>query len=171
MTLELPLRQISGWKCVFEAKCGFWWNKQPIWHLGQVSRENGIFWLKKENPCFENFSGVSGSRFCLGGGEDSQGFMVVKHSKYKNGFFTMPSLDLKISGTIFSFPIRWAETKIFEIEDFRLEVERSQSVDPKISKWVFAHLFLLPHRTHRNWWNRIWMSITHFMSFRRSTNC
>ena len=44
----------------------------------------------------------------------------------------MSSLDLKLSKTIFSFPIEWAETKIFKFEDIELEVERSQSVDPKI---------------------------------------
>jgi hypothetical protein len=60
----------------------------------------------------------------------------------------MSSLDLNISKTIFSFPIRLVETKIFEFEDFGLEVERSQSVDPKISKWVFSHLFSFPHRNH-----------------------
>jgi len=74
--------------------------------LGQVSRENGILGLKNENPCFKNFSGVSGSWFYLGGGEESQGFTEVENSKYKNYFFTMYSLDLKLSGTIFSFPIR-----------------------------------------------------------------
>ena len=42
----------------FELKCGLSWNKQPIFHLVQVSRESGILGLKNENPCFENFSGV-----------------------------------------------------------------------------------------------------------------
>ena len=37
----------------------------------------------------------------------------------------MYSLGQDISGTIFSFPIGWEETKIFEFEDFGLEVERS----------------------------------------------
>jgi hypothetical protein len=73
--------------------------------LGQVLRENGILGLKNENPCFENFSGVPGSWFHLGGGEESQGFSAVKQSKYQNGFFTMSSLDLKLFGTIFTFPI------------------------------------------------------------------
>ena len=83
----------------------------------------------------------------------------------------MSSLDLKLFGTIFSFPIGWAKTKIFEFEDFGLEVERSQPVGPKISKWVFSHLFPLDHRTHRNRRNHIWMSITHFINIRKSTNC
>jgi hypothetical protein len=73
--------------------------------LGWVSRENGILGLKNENPCFENFFRVSSSWFYLGGGEESQGFMEVKHSKYHNFFFTMSSLDLKLSVTIFNFPI------------------------------------------------------------------
>ena len=41
----------------------------------------------------------------LRGGEESQVFLEVKHSKSQNGFFTMSSLDLKLSETIFSFPI------------------------------------------------------------------
>ena len=35
------------------------------------------------------------------GGEESQGFLEVKHSKSQNGFFTMSSLDLKLFGTTF----------------------------------------------------------------------
>ena len=89
----------------FEFKCGFSWNKQPILHLVQVSRESGILGLKNENPCFENFSGVSGSWFYLGGGEESQGFSEVKNSKYKNGFLTMSSPNPKLSKTIFIFSI------------------------------------------------------------------
>ena len=77
----------------------------------------------------------------------------------------MSSLNPKISRTIFSFPIGRVETKIFHFEDIGLEVERSQSIDPKISNWVFSHLFLLPPRTHSNWQNRIWMSVTHFTTF------
>jgi len=46
--------------------------------LVRVSRESGILGLKNENPCFENFSGVPGSWFRLGGGEESQGFLEVK---------------------------------------------------------------------------------------------
>ena len=41
----------------------------------------------------------------LGGGEESQGFPEVKHSKSKNGFLTMDSLNREIFGTIFSFEI------------------------------------------------------------------
>jgi hypothetical protein len=59
--------------------------------------------LKNENPCFENFSGVSGSWFRLEGGEESQGLSEVKNSKFENGFFTISSLDHKLSRTIFSF--------------------------------------------------------------------
>ena len=90
-------------KWFFKFKCGFSWNKQPILHLVRVSRESGILGLKNENPCFEKFSEVPGSRFRLGGGEESQGFMEVKKSKSKNGFLTMYSPDTKISRTIFSF--------------------------------------------------------------------
>ena len=43
-----------------------------------VSRENGILGLKNENPCFENFSEVSGSWFHLERGEESQVFLEVK---------------------------------------------------------------------------------------------
>jgi hypothetical protein len=81
------------------------WNKQPIFHLVQLSRESEILWLKNENPCFENFSEVSGSWFHLGGGEESQGFLEVKSSKYENGFLTMSSPDPKLSTTILSFAI------------------------------------------------------------------
>jgi hypothetical protein len=70
-----------------------------------VSRESGIFGLKNENPCFENFSRVPSSWFFLGGGEESQGFPVVKNSKYENFFLTMSSPDPKLSKTIFSFAI------------------------------------------------------------------
>ena len=89
------------------------------------SREIGRLGWKNENPCFENFSGVPGQKLPLRGGEESQVFIDMKHSKYKNGFFNMSSLDLKLSKTIFSFPIGWAKAKIFEYEDFGLEVERS----------------------------------------------
>ena len=150
--------------------------KFPLLAQGGCSRPSvgfstSRFGWKNENPCSENFSGVLGQKLPLRGCEESQGFPELKHSKYKNGFFSMSSLDLKLSRTIFGFPIERVETKIFEFEDFGLEVERSQSVDPKISKWVFSDLFLLPHRTHSNWRNWIWMRITHFMNFRRSTNC
>ena len=50
--------------------------------------------------------------------EESQGFLEVKHSKYKKGFLTMKSIDQVLSGTIFSFEIGWAETKIMWFEDF-----------------------------------------------------
>jgi hypothetical protein len=89
----------------FELKCGLSWNKKPIFHLVQVSRESGILGLKNENPCFENFSGVPGSWFRLGEGEESQGFMKVKISKYENVFLTMSYPDPKLSITIFSFAI------------------------------------------------------------------
>jgi hypothetical protein len=90
----------------FKLKCELSWNKQPIFHLVQVSRESGILGLKNENPCFENFSGVPGSWFRLGGGEESQGFSEVKKSKYENGILTMSSPDHKLSRTIFSLAIR-----------------------------------------------------------------
>ena len=89
----------------FEFKCGLSWNKQPILDLFRVSREIGILGLKNENPCFENFSGVSGSWFRLGGGEESQGFPEVKKSKSENDFLTMSSPYPKLSRTIFSFKI------------------------------------------------------------------
>jgi hypothetical protein len=73
--------------------------------LVQVSRENGILGLKNENPCFENFFGVLSSWFRLRGGEESQGFLDMKHLESKNGFLTMSSLDPKLSKTIFSFTI------------------------------------------------------------------
>ena len=87
----------------FEFKCGLSWNNQPIFHLVRVLRESGILGLKNENPCFKNFSGISTSWFRLGGGEESQGFMEVKKSKYENGFLTMSSPDPKLSRTIFNF--------------------------------------------------------------------
>ena len=145
--------------------------KKPKCHLDRDSRENIRFRWKNENPCLKNFSEVPGQKLVVGEVEESQVFLEVKQWKYKNGFFTMSSLDLRLSRTIFSFPIGWAKTKIFEFEDFGLEVERSQSVGPKISKWVFAHIFIFPRRTHMKWWNQIWMSRTHFINFWRSTNC
>ena len=69
-------------------------------NLVQVSRESGILGLKNENPCFKNFSGVAGSWFHLGGGEESQGFTKVKKYKSENGFLTMSSPDPKLSRTI-----------------------------------------------------------------------
>ena len=101
----------------FEFKCRLSWNKQPILDLVRVSRESGILGLKNENPCFENFSGVPGSWFRLGGGEESQGFSEVKNSKFENGFLTMSSLDHKLSRTIFSFANGWVEIKIFQFWD------------------------------------------------------
>jgi hypothetical protein len=37
--------------------------------------------------------------------EESQGFSDVKHTKSKNGVFTMYSLGQELSGTIFIFQI------------------------------------------------------------------
>ena len=107
----------------FKFKCGLSWNKQPIFHLVRVSRESEILGLKNENPCFENFFGVPGSWFRLGGGEESQGFSEVKNSKSENGFLTMSSLDHKISRTIFSFANRWVEIKIFQFWDIRWKLK------------------------------------------------
>ena len=64
-----------------------------------------------------------GPKITLGEVEESQGFPEVKHSKFKNGFLTMDFLDQYLSGTIFSFQIRWVETKLFRFEDFGLELE------------------------------------------------
>ena len=61
---------------------------------------------KTENPCLKNFSGVTGQKLDLGEVEEPQGFLEVKHSKYKNGFLTMYSLNRDLSGTIFGFQIR-----------------------------------------------------------------
>ena len=36
----------------------------------------------------QKFSGVTGQKLALGEVEESQGFLEVKHSKYKKGFFT-----------------------------------------------------------------------------------
>ena len=75
----------------------------------------------------------------------------------------MSSPNPQLSRTIFSFTIGWSEIKIFQFWDIGLEVERSQLVIWKISKWVFSHLFFSPPRTHSNWKNQIWMSITYFL--------
>jgi hypothetical protein len=82
----------------------------------------------------------------------------------------MSSPDHNISRTIFSFAIGWVEIKIFHFWDIGLEVERSQLIVRKISKWVFGHHFFSPPRTHINLWNRIWMSITHSIIVRRFTS-
>ena len=155
---------------VFKAKFRFLYNKKPTSHLDRDLRENGRFGWKNENPCFENFSGVPGSWFRLGGGEESQGFSEVKHLESQNWFLTMPSPDPKLSRTIFSFTIEQVEIKIFHFSDIGLEVERSQLVDRKISKWVFSHHLFSPPRTHSNLRNRIWMSITHSMIVWRFTS-
>ena len=170
--IVICLRKFFGFcqKWFFEFKCRFSWNNQPIFHLVRVSIESGISGFKNENPCFEKFSEVLGSWFRLGGGEESQGFPEVKNLESQNGIFTISSCDPKLSGTIFSFTIRQVEIKIFHFWDIGLEVERSQLVDRKISKWVFSHLFFSPPRTHRNWWNQIWMSLNHFMNVRRFTS-
>ena len=121
-------------------------NQQVTW-IG--IREKMVDWGEKMKTRISKISlGSRAKKLPLRGGEESQVFTEVKHSKYQNGFFTTSSLDLKLSRTIFSFPIRWAKTKIFEFEDFGLEVERSQSVDPKISKLILSNLFLFPPRTH-----------------------
>jgi hypothetical protein len=90
---------------LFEAGCRVYYIKQLIGHLDQDSRENGRFGWKNENLCFRNFSKVLGQKLALGEVEESQGFPEVKHSKYQNGFFTVSCLDLRLSRTIFSFPI------------------------------------------------------------------
>ena len=74
---------------------------------------------KLKNPCLENFSGVTGQKLAVGEVEESQGFLEVKHSKYKNGFITMYSLDIEVYDTIFIFQIGWTKTKILWFEDFR----------------------------------------------------
>ena len=146
------LRKIfnSGSIWLFEAGCEVRYIKKTKYHLDRDSRENGRFSWKNENPCLKNFSGVLGQKLALGEVEESQGFPKVKHSKYKNVFFTMYSLSRDLSGTIFIFLIGWAKTKIFGFEYFGLEVERSQPVDQKISEWFFSHLFPVAHRTHSN---------------------
>ena len=53
---------------------------------------------------------------------------------------------------------------------YQVEVEESQLIVRKFSKWVFSHHFFSPPRTHSNWSNPIWMSITHFMIVRRFTS-
>ena len=73
---------------------------------------------KTENPCLKNFSGVMGQKLALGEVEESQGFLEMKHSKYKNGFLNMDSLGRDLSKTIFSFQIEWAKTKILWFEYF-----------------------------------------------------
>ena len=55
----------SGSRWVFEAKCGFFYMKQPISHLDQDSRENGSLWWKNENPCFEKFLRGLGPKITL----------------------------------------------------------------------------------------------------------
>jgi hypothetical protein len=106
----------SSW--LFEAKCGIFYINQSKCHLNRDLRENGIFRWKTENPCLENFSEVTGEKLALGEVEESQGFLEVKHSKYKNGFLTMDSLDRELSNIIFSFQIGWTKTKILWFEDF-----------------------------------------------------
>ena len=108
----------SGSRWVFESKWWFFYIKQPICHLDQDLRENGRFGWKNENPCFENFSGVPGHKLSLGEVEDSQGFLEVKHSKYKNGVFTMHSLDQYIFVSIFKFRIKLTKAKIMQFVDF-----------------------------------------------------
>jgi len=53
---------------------------------------------------------------------------------------------------------------------YRVEVEESQLIVRKISKWVFSNHFFSPPRTHSNLRNRIWMSRTHSMIVRRFTS-
>ena len=115
----------SSSRWLFEVGFRVFYIKQPKYHIDQDSTENRIFGWKNENPCLKNFSRVPSQKLTLGEVEESQGFPKVKHSKYKNGFFTMYSLYRDISGTIFSFPIGWVEIKIFGLEDFGMEVERS----------------------------------------------
>ena len=77
--------------------------------------------------------------------EELQGFPKVKHSKSQNGFLTMDSLQ---------FSNRMRRNQDIVIRRFwsivKLEVEASQLVEPKISKWVFSHVFPLSHGTHKN---------------------
>ena len=118
----------SRW--LFKVGCGVLYIKKPNCHLNRDLRENGRFRWKIENPCLKNFSGVTSQKLDLGEVEESQGLPEVKHLNSQNGFFTMYSLSLKLFVCV--------ETKIFEFEYFGLEVERSQLVSPKISKWVFS---------------------------------
>jgi hypothetical protein len=48
---------------------------------------------KLKNLCLKNFSRVTGQKLALEEVEESQGFLEVNHSKYKNRFLTMDSLD------------------------------------------------------------------------------
>ena len=94
---------ISHPRWLFKVGCRVFYIKQLKCHLDQDLRENRRFRWKNENLCLKNFFGVPGQKLALREVEQSQGFPKVKHSKYKNGFFTISSLDLKISRTIFSF--------------------------------------------------------------------
>ena len=52
---------------------------------------------------------------------------------------------------------------------FKLEDEESQLVEPKISKWVFSHVFPFAHKTKNISHNWISIGITHFIIFRSLT--
>ena len=73
------------------------------------------------------------------------------------------------------FPNRMSRNQNIVIWGFwstsKLELEGSQLVKPKISKWVFSHVFPLSYRTQNIWRNRIQMSITHYINFQRSAIC
>ena len=80
--------------------------------------ENGWIWWKNENPCFKIFFGVTLLDLGLKKDEESLWFPKGKNSKYKNGFFTIDSVDRELSGSIFRFGIGWAETEISQIVNF-----------------------------------------------------
>ena len=90
-------------------------------HIDQDSKENGGIRWKNENPCFENFSGVTVLNLAIKEDYESLWFSKVLNSKYKNGFLTIHFVHRDISRSLSIFEIRWEETEILQFGDFGWE--------------------------------------------------
>ena len=115
--------------------------------------------MKKWKPMFRKFLRGHGSDFSPRRRQRvtrNSGGITLKISKwvFYHEFFWSRAFQIyhhiwnqmskKQDNVICSF---WSITK--------LEVEKSQPVEPKISKWVFAHVFPSAHRAQKTWQNRI----------------
>ena len=74
-------------KHLFLAGCEVFYIKQPKLHIDWSSKANGWIWWKNENPCFENFSGVTVLILAIMEDEESPWFLEVWNSKSQKWVF------------------------------------------------------------------------------------
>ena len=84
-SLEFFLDFCQKW--VFEFKCGFSWNKKPIFHLVRVSRESGILGLKMKTHVLKISPGSRAHGSASGEVKSHKDFQRWKTQNMKMGFW------------------------------------------------------------------------------------